>query len=139
MTEDAGLTIGEVARLAGVRTSKVRYYESVGLLASTRQASGYRVYGRDVLDSLALIRFAQDAGFSIPEIRHVLDGFDRRTPPSKRWQDVARQKLIEVGALIERAERMERVLETLLSCECVRLTDCVELCNPPTKLGRRTR
>lgn len=125
------LSIGAVARMAGVRTSKLRYYESVGLLPSGRRVSGRRVYGPEVLDTLALVQFAQDAGFSIPEIRHVLDGFDRKTPPSKRWRAVAERKLQEVRALMARARRMESVLETLLTCECVSLADCVESCNQP--------
>ncbi|MGH7649514.1 MAG: MerR family transcriptional regulator, partial [Gemmatimonadaceae bacterium] len=130
------LSIGAVARLAGVRTSKLRYYESVGLLPCGERVSGRRVYTRQVLDTLALIQFAQDAGFSIPEIRHVLSGFERRTPPSKRWRVVSQRKLDEVRALVARAKRMEGVLEALLACECVRLADCVAGCAPPVTLAR---
>jgi MerR family redox-sensitive transcriptional activator SoxR len=129
-------SIGEVARRAGVRPSKIRYYEEIGLLAAPYRVSGRRVYAGDVLNALALIQFAQDAGFSIQEIRHVLDGFDRRTPPSKRWQEVARRKLQEVSVLIERAKRMQGMLESLLTCECVRLADCVDACNPLFDAGQ---
>lgn len=131
------LGIGAVARLVGVRTSKLRYYESVGLIQCRERVSGRRVYGPQVLDTLALIQFAQDAGFSIPEIRHVLSGFERRTPPSKRWHAVSQRKLDEVRALIVRAKRMERVLEALLACKCPRLADCVDGCGGLTKLAAR--
>ena len=142
MTTDEELTIGQVAARAGIRTSKIRYYESVGLLAEARRRSGHRRYGPDVLVALSLIQFAQDAGFSLPEIRHVLAGFDRKTPPPKRWQSVAERKLREVRRTIDRAQRMEAMLHRLLSCECVRLDDCVDLCGPHssrplTSVGRQ--
>src|SRR5437773_1963377 len=105
-TASEELRIGQVARQAGVRTSKIRYYESVGLLSAPPRVSGRRAYERDVLDTLRLIQFAQDAGFTIAEIRHVLRGFDRLTPASARWQMVAREKLRDVATVIERAQRM---------------------------------
>jgi MerR family transcriptional regulator, redox-sensitive transcriptional activator SoxR len=140
MDRSATLTIGQVAKLAGIRTSKLRYYESVGVLGPAPRIAGRRVYRSDVLDTLRLIQFAQEAGFAIDEIRHVLGGLDRHTPPSARWQHVAQRKLRDVGALIQRAQRMQAVLERLLSCECVQLSDCVTLCQPPiTPLPRRKR
>lgn len=130
MSGEARLSIGQVARTAGIRTSKVRYYESVGLLASARRPSGYRVYPSSVLDTLRVIQFAQDAGFSIADIRHVLAGFDRRTPASERWQRVARRKLEELKAQLERTRRMQAILERLVACECVQLSECTSLCGP---------
>ena len=137
--ERGSLSIGTVARSAGVRPSAIRYYESVGLIASSARVSGRRVYSPEVLNTLALIRFAQDAGFSLLEIRHVLDGFERRTPPSKRWREVSERKLQEVRALIDRAKRMESVLRSLLACECLTLAHCVQGCEVPVPLAKRSR
>jgi MerR family transcriptional regulator, redox-sensitive transcriptional activator SoxR len=139
MKQHAGLSIGQVAKEVGIRTSKIRYYESVGLLRAVPRLGGRRVYERDVLDTLHLIQFAQDAGFSIDDIRHVLDGFDRQTPPSARWQSLAKRKLRDVSTLIERAQRMQRILEALLSCECTQLSDCIQSCNPGTPVTRLSR
>jgi MerR family redox-sensitive transcriptional activator SoxR len=119
------LSIGEVARRAGVRTSAIRFYESVGLLAPARRVSGRRVYGVEILDVLRLVALAKGAGFTMTEIRRLLTGFDRATPASARWQTLARSKLDEVTAVIDRAQRMRAILEALLTCECVSLTDCV--------------
>lgn len=132
-------TIGQVAKQAGIRTSRIRYYESVGLLSAPPRMSGRRVYHADVFDTLRLIQFGQDAGFSIDEIRHVLDGFDRRTRASERWQKVAKRKLEDVATVIERAQRMRRVLESLLSCECIQLSGCVAACGPPQAPVRQVR
>lgn len=125
MADESRLTIGEVARRTGLRPSALRYYESVGLIEAPHRRSGRRLYDGDVLDVLRVVRLAQDAGFSLAEIRRLLHGFDRSTPASSRWRGLAERKLREVGALIERARRMQRLLEGLLACECSELADCV--------------
>lgn len=68
------LTIGEVAQLAGLQTSTLRYYESIGLLNPPRRISGQRRYTREVLQILAVIRLAKEVNFSLPEIRALLHG-----------------------------------------------------------------
>jgi MerR family redox-sensitive transcriptional activator SoxR len=119
------LTIGDLARQAGVRTSALRYYESVGLLAPPTRVNGRRVYDTSAMDVLKLIRLAKSAGFSMAEIRRLLNGFDRATPASARWQAMATRKLEDVNALIERAEHMRGLLQKLLTCQCVQLAECV--------------
>jgi MerR family transcriptional regulator, redox-sensitive transcriptional activator SoxR len=123
-----GMSIGEVAGRAGVRPSALRYYERIGLLPAPERENGRRRYGgevlRDVLDRLAVVRVAQQAGFTISEIRTLLDGFSDDTPPSERWQVLAREKLPKVEALVERAIGMKDLLEKGLRCECLRLEDC---------------
>ncbi len=122
------MSIGEVARWAGVRPSALRYYEGVGLLPPPERTNGRRRYDgevlREVLDRLAVVRVAQQAGFTISEIRMLLDGFSEDTPPSERWRVLAREKLPEVEALVERALGMKNLLERGLRCECLRLEDC---------------
>jgi MerR family transcriptional regulator, redox-sensitive transcriptional activator SoxR len=122
------MSIGEVARSAGVRPSAMRYYEGVGLLPPPERENGRRRYDgevlREVLDRLAVVRVAQQAGFTISEIRTLLDGFSEDTPPSERWRVLAREKLTEVDALIERALGMKDLLERGLRCECLSLEDC---------------
>ena len=122
------MSIGEVARSAGVRPSALRYYEGVGLLPPPERENGRRRYDgellREVLDRLAVVRVAQQAGFTISEIRTLLDGFSEDTPPSERWRPLAEEKLPEVEALVERALGMKDLLERGLRCECLRLEEC---------------
>ena len=66
MTEE--LTIGEVARRAGIRTSAIRYYESVGLLPAPPRMSGRRRYDPSIVQRLAVLHLAQEAGFTMAEI-----------------------------------------------------------------------
>ncbi len=122
------MSIGEVARSAGVRPSALRYYEGVGLLPPPERANGRRRYDgellREVLDRLEVVRVAQQAGFTISEIRTLLDGFSEDTPPSERWRLLAQDKLPEVEVLLERALGMKDLLERGLRCECLRLEEC---------------
>ena len=122
------MIIGEVARSAGVRPSALRYYEGVGLLPLPERANGRRRYDgellREMLNRLAVVRVAKQAGFTISEIRTLLDGFSEDTPPSERWRILAQDKLPEVEALVERALSMKDLLERGLRCECLRLEEC---------------
>jgi MerR family redox-sensitive transcriptional activator SoxR len=122
------MSISEVARRAGVRPSTLRYYEGVGLLPAPERTNGRRRYEgvvlSEVLDRLAVVRVAQQAGFTISEIRMLLDGFSEDTPPSELWRALAREKLTEVDALIERALGMKYLLERGLRCECLSLEEC---------------
>ncbi len=123
-----GMSIGEVARMAGVRPSALRYYERIGLLPRPGRENGRRRYDgkaqREALDRLAVVRVAQQAGFTISEIRTLLNGFSEDTPPSERWRVLAQDKLPEVEALVERALGMKAILERGLRCECLSLEEC---------------
>jgi MerR family transcriptional regulator, redox-sensitive transcriptional activator SoxR len=123
-----GMSIGEVGHRAGLRPSALRYYEGVGLLPAPERTNGRRRYDgevlREVLERLAVVRVAQQAGFTISEIKTLLNGFSNDTPPSERWRLLAEEKLPEVDALIERAQGMKDLLERGLRCECLRLEDC---------------
>ncbi len=122
-----GVAIGEVARRAGVRTSAIRYYESVGLIPRPKRESGQRRYDLDVLTRLTLVRMAQEAGFTIEEIRTLVSGFPKETPAGPRWRELALRKLPEVDALIARLQTVRSVLEESLCCGCLTLEACAEI------------
>jgi MerR family redox-sensitive transcriptional activator SoxR len=118
------LTIGEVAEQTGLRTSAVRYYESAGVLPPPARVNGRRRYDADVVRLLRTVRFAQDAGFSVAEIRTLFHGFGAQVPPADRWRELADRKLAELDALMLRVERMRRALLVAKQCGCVRMEDC---------------
>ena len=67
------MKIGELAKLSGLTASRIRFYESAGLLVSVaRQANGYRDYPPEAASMLEIIDSAQRAGFSLDQIRHLL-------------------------------------------------------------------
>jgi len=118
------LTIGEVARRSGLRTSAVRYYESVGLLPAPKRVNGQRRFDADVVRLLGTVRFAQQAGFTVAEIRTLFHGFGADVPPSARWRKLARVKLAELDALVARADQMRQALLAAMRCGCLRIEDC---------------
>lgn len=120
----AALRIGEVAARSGLATSAIRYYEREGLIPPPGRRSGQRVYPESVLERLALIDLAKRAGFTVAEMRTLLAGFARRTPPAERWRALTRSKLAALDERIEEAERMKRVLATVMRCRCPTLEDC---------------
>ena len=118
------LSIGEVASQTGLRPSAVRYYESAGVLPPPARVNGRRRYDPDVVRLLRTVRFAQEAGFSVAEIRPLFHGFGAHVPPAARWRKLADRKLAELDALMLRVERMRRALLVAKQCGCVRMEDC---------------
>ena len=109
------LTIGAVARRAGVATSAIRYYETIGLLpAPIRLKNGQRRYAASTVQRLRVVERAQQAGFTLSEIRELFFGFAAGTHPNARWEALAQRKLSELE------EQLTRILPCRVSCarEC---------------------
>jgi MerR family transcriptional regulator, redox-sensitive transcriptional activator SoxR len=121
----SGLGIGEIARQAGIRASTVRYYESVGILPPATRINGRRSYDSSVLQTLSIIQTAQQAGFTISEIRTLVNDILRRASPSTDWEALAQRKLQEVETLLAQVQSMKRLLEEVLQCEFQELADCI--------------
>ncbi|MBZ0281559.1 MAG: MerR family transcriptional regulator [Anaerolineae bacterium] len=121
------LTIGEVAKRAGIETSAIRYYESVGLIPPPKRVNGRRRYAPTVLRRLGLIQLARGAGFRIGELQVLFTGFSEDTPASIRWQTLATEKVAEMDALIERTQLARIWLMEALKCQCTYVDDCVTL------------
>ena len=119
------MTIGEVAKRTGLRTSALRYYEDAGVLPPPRRLNGRRLYGEEAVRVVEVLRFAQRAGFTLDEIRTLFHGFGADTPLNERWDALAKSKVAELDALIERAARMKQAILAGLGCGCVRVEDCV--------------
>jgi MerR family redox-sensitive transcriptional activator SoxR len=118
------LSIGEVARRAGVRTSAIRYYESIGLLPDPERVSGRRRYRAEILQTLSVIAAAQRASMSLDEVRELLAVSARKNGVSERLRAIAERKLPEVDVLIERAHAVREWLTAAADCRCPTLDDC---------------
>ena len=114
------LTIGQVAEQAGVNSSAVRFYERVGVLPRPERVSGQRRYGEDTVRRLEVIDIAKRAGFSLEEIRLLLNDSSAET----QLRALAQRKLPEVEALIARAEAMRGWLLKAQHCHCSSLELC---------------
>jgi MerR family transcriptional regulator, redox-sensitive transcriptional activator SoxR len=129
------LSIGDVAREAGVATSALRYYESIGLLPAPARKSGQRRYETSVLKTIGFIQLAQHAGFTMLEIQTLLHGFPSETPPSTRWKELAEHKLLDIQNQLERILEMKRTLEEGLKCGCLTIAECSPICNQESRVS----
>ncbi|MFJ2991325.1 MerR family transcriptional regulator [Pandoraea sp. NPDC087047] len=108
------MKIGELAQASGVAASRIRFYETQGLLPNAqRQANGYREYDDDALTRLNLIRRAQNAGFSLDEIRAILPP-DLNEWPHDTLLDALRRKVHEIETLARSLAASKRNLTLLI-------------------------
>jgi MerR family redox-sensitive transcriptional activator SoxR len=121
---DATLTIGEVARLVGLRASAIRYYESLGVLPEPERESGQRRYTKETIRRLQVIDIAKRAGFSLDDARVLLAGESDGLPAHEQLRDLAQRRLPGIEALIERAQEMRNWLTTATGCGCESLDAC---------------
>ncbi len=113
------ISIGQLAKAAGVGVETVRFYERKGLLdAPARKGSGYRQYDDEAVERLRFIRQAQQVGFTLKEIQDLLA---LRDDPDARRADVrdrAAGKIADIDAKVRDLLAMRESLVGLLeSCE----------------------
>ncbi len=122
-----GMTIGRLAREAGVHVETVRYYERRRLLERPPEpSSGYRIYSRKAIRRIRFIKRAQELGFSLREIAELLS---LRAEPRRRCADVqarAEAKIGEIEEKIHTLGSMKKALGKLVQ-ECTgrrSVTEC---------------
>lgn len=112
------MKIGQLAQRAEVNIDTVRYYEREGLLPKPeRLSSGYRIYGEGDVKRLRFVRRAKALGFTLPEIRELLELSRSRDDDMAAMKAAALDKIVDVKARIAELERMRTALEGLIeSC-----------------------
>jgi MerR family transcriptional regulator, redox-sensitive transcriptional activator SoxR len=131
------LTIGELARRAGVAASALRYYEQLGLIFAQRTTCGQRRYARATLRRVAFIRAAQTVGLSLGEVRTALARLpDERTPNKTDWNKVSAAWIRRVDERISELQRLRHTLNGCVGCGCLSLRTC-RLSNPDDSAAAR--
>ncbi len=120
------LAISDVARVFGLRTSGIRYYEQIGILPPAMRKNGQRRYDNSALFRLAVVQRARETGFTLEEIRELFFGFPPGTPPPKRWHQLSQRKIAELRDRMKRLKLMERLLKRVEECRCDALEECGE-------------
>ena len=110
------MTIGEMAKNAGVGVETVRFYEREGLLPEPpRRSSGYRQYSPEALRRLQFIRRTKELGFSLEEIRELME---LRVDPRTSCGEVKRRaedKITDIEKKMAELRRMKKALGRLAS------------------------
>jgi DNA-binding transcriptional MerR regulator len=111
------MTIGQVAKAAGVSTPTLRFYEASGLLPAPPRKNGIRTYDPATVERVRVLRFYRSSGVSIDDLASMFG--DREAKAKLRSQhDVVRLRMAEIDRLIDEARAMKRRLRKLLDCRC---------------------
>jgi Cu(I)-responsive transcriptional regulator len=120
------MNIGELARAAGTKAETIRYYEQIGILpAPPRTVGNYRDYSAGHLSRLSFTRRARDLGFSIEQIRELLDLADQKEQSCEAVDAIAREHLVEVKRKIADLSALRRELDALIGqCRHGTIAEC---------------
>jgi MerR family redox-sensitive transcriptional activator SoxR len=118
------LAISDVARVFGLRTSAIRYYEQIGILPMPMRKNGQRRYEKSVLFRLAVVQRARESGFTLEEIRELFFGFRSATRPPRRWHQLSERKIAELRIRMKQLKVMETLLKQMQGCRCNALDEC---------------
>lgn len=109
------LTIGQFAEKAKVSSVALRFYEKKGLLpSSTRSSVGYRLYSEDLIPRIAFIQNAKSVGFTLKEIKELLDLQVLEGATSANIRQAISYKLDETKNKIQTLQILNAALEKLL-------------------------
>jgi MerR family copper efflux transcriptional regulator len=111
----AALSIGSVAEAAGLPAKTIRYYESIGLIAPAgRRANGYRSYSETDMRTLAFIKRARGLGFSVEEVRDLLDLWGDKSRKSAAVKALAARHIQALAYKIGELQSMRQALAHLV-------------------------
>lgn len=118
-------SIGELSKRTGVKIPTIRYYEQMGLIDALERSKGnQRRYSKDGLRRLSFIRHSRDLGFSIDDIKGLLNLSQHPEEPCHDAHVIAVQHLKDVQARIAKLRRLERELKRISKCDSGNISDC---------------
>jgi DNA-binding transcriptional MerR regulator len=117
------MTIGQVAREAGVTQSAIRYYEATGLLPQPSRKNGVRHYDDGAVDQVKVLRFLRRSGITIRGIAAIAEQHRESDVPRDVWLGVFQRRIAELDALVVEALATKQRLEETMACECKGDTD----------------
>lgn len=135
--EQANLTVGRVAARCGVKVSTLHFYENKGLIRSWRNQGNQRVFKKDVLRRISLIKAAQKVGVSLEEVKQALSSLpENRTPTPEDWALLASHWQQGLNQRIRYLESLRDLLTGCIGCGCLSMKNC-PLYNENDKLSKR--
>ena len=109
------VTIGQAAHQSGISPKMLRHYEGLGLLGSVRRTdSNYRLYDEADVHTLRFIRRARDMGFTLDQIRDLVNLWHNRRRSSDTVKRIAQRHIDDLSERIATLEAMRRTLQDLV-------------------------
>src|SRR6195256_1770178 len=131
------LSVGEVAKRSGVAVSTLHFYESKGLIRSSRTSGNQRRYPRGVLRRVAIIKVAQSAGIPLATIAQALGSLPKNVAPTREdWHKLSTVWRMELDSRIRKLSQLRDRLDKCIGGGCLSITAC-PLRNPSDKLAKK--
>jgi DNA-binding transcriptional MerR regulator len=119
------LTIGQLSKRTGVKIPTIRYYEQMGLIdAPGRSEGNQRRYTKDGMNRLSFIRHSRDLGFSMEDIKELIELSQHPEKPCDGVHSIAVQHLKDVQEKVAKLRRLERELKRISKCDADHVADC---------------
>lgn len=120
------ITIGKLSLQTGVNIETIRYYEKKCILpAPPRTQGGHRLYSEEHMKRLMFVRRSRELGFSLNEIRTMLNMVDGKNLTCSKVKDITLKHLDDVRDKISDLQKLEKTLKTIASrCKGSKTPDC---------------
>jgi MerR family transcriptional regulator, redox-sensitive transcriptional activator SoxR len=119
------ISIGQISKRTGLAISAIRYYEEEGLVRPERSKAGQRRFQRADIRRLSFVLITQRLGFSISEIRKMLQSLpDGRTPTQSDWTKLSKSIRQELDTRITTLTKLRDNLDGCIGCGCLSLSKC---------------
>src|SRR5581483_6444195 len=116
MLHDDSLKVGAVAKAAGVGVQTLHYYERIGLLPKpARSEANYRVYSADAVRRVTFIKKAQALGFSLTEIKEILELKSHGRAPCCKVTELGEKHLRDIDARLAQLRRYRQAVARSLN------------------------
>lgn len=136
---DKILTVGQVAKRCDIKISTIHFYEKKGLISGWRNSGNQRIYSRDILRRISIIKAAQKVGISLEEIKTAFVNLpNNRTPNEKDWQELSNSWKNNLNERINYLIKLRDSLSKCIGCGCLSLEAC-PLYNKDDRLGKITK
>ncbi|MDF2373142.1 MAG: helix-turn-helix domain-containing protein [Rhizobiaceae bacterium] len=118
-------SIGELSKRTGVKIPTIRYYEQMGLIDAPERSEGnQRRYSKEGPQRLSFIRHSRELGFTIEDIKGLLELSQHPDKPCQDADKIAVQRLSDVRARIAKLRRLERELKRITACQADNVASC---------------
>ena len=129
------LKIGDLSKATDTKVETIRYYEQIGVLPTPGRTDGnFRTYAPEHLNRLSFVRRARDLGFTLDQVRELLDLSDQKHRSCNAVLVMAREHLAEVDRKIAGLKALRTELNSIINqCGCGTIADCriIEALAPP--------
>jgi MerR family transcriptional regulator, redox-sensitive transcriptional activator SoxR len=119
------LSVGELSQRSGLPISTLHFYERRGLIASARTSANHRIYRREILRRVAVIKIAQSVGIPLAEISEALSQLPLdASPDTHDWERIAENWHDNLTRRIDRLTALRDKMAMCIGCGCLSVKRC---------------